>query len=145
MSSIQIAYQAQHLEQGEASPKTHSITLKNFTGGEVPRSYLSSAATGQSANGTTILTGPSFKTKRVWALSVYLERGSNGAPDELRQLYDLFEDWDQDRSNGLAVAVGVNDNTFLEELQLSAVFSTPPTYTRLSPVLYVADFALTEV
>ena len=143
MSSIQIGYEAQHLDIGDVTPKIHLVEFSDFSGQDLPRQYLGSSATSQSANGTTILPGPSFKTKRIWAVSAYLPTG--GANDELRKMYDLFEDWDQDRGNGLAVAVGVTDTTLFDAVSANAIFSTVPSYTRVSPALYLVDFALTEV
>ena len=57
----------------------------------------------------------------------------------------MFKDWDSDRALGLSTAVGVVDNCFGAEVSTSAVFSTPPSYSRLGPNNYIVSFGLSEV
>jgi len=57
----------------------------------------------------------------------------------------MFQAWDADRSNGLAAAVTVEDSTFGGTVNGSAIFSTNPTYTRMSPTHMMVAFGLSEV
>lgn len=57
----------------------------------------------------------------------------------------MFKAWDTDRAAGLPAAVGVIDQTFGTEVSTSAVISTPPSYSRMSPTHMMVAFGLTEV
>jgi hypothetical protein len=61
-------------------------------------------------------------------------------------LFDqMFQAWDTDRSNGIAAAVGITDQTFGSTVTTSAVITTPPTYNRMGPKYMLLSFGLTEV
>ena len=117
----------------------YSFVFTNFGDTEMPRSYRSSASFSQSANGTTILGGPAFRQKYQWVLSSIVETV------EAEQIDLLFQAWDADRAQGLPAACGIVDQTFGPDVSTSAIFVTPPSYNRLSPVLTLVSFGLEEV
>ena len=117
----------------------YSFVFDNFGDNGLPRSYQSQASFSQSANGTTMLEGPAYRQKYIWAFSSIV------STSEAVQIDAMFQAWDQDRSNGLPVACGVTDETFGSTVATSAVFSTPPTFVRMGPKLTMVAFGLTEV
>ncbi len=117
----------------------YSFTFDNFGDNSLPRTYQSTASFSQSANGTTILGGPAFRQKYLWVISSLITTVKAAEIDE------MFQAWDTDRANGLPAAVGVTDTTFGPVVNANARISTPPTYSRMSPVLTMVTFGLTEV
>lgn len=75
----------------------------------------------------------------MWAISSIVDTSKAVEVDQ------LFQSWDADRASGLAVACGVADTTFGAQVNANAIFSEPPTYTRLSPALTLVSFGLMEV
>ena len=63
----------------------------------------------------------------------------------MQTLYNMFKAWDQDRAEGLPVACGIVDDTFIETVSVNAVFSTPPSFTQLGAYGFLVDFGMTEV
>lgn len=133
MSQIGISY-----TPSGGSP-VYSFVFSEFSGADLPRTYQASTTFRPSSNGTAVLTGPSFRQKYLWAISGPLTKA------EAEDFDDMFRAWDQDRSNGLAAAVGIIDQTFGGEVNTSAIFSTPPSYTRMGPNYVMVSFGLTEV
>jgi hypothetical protein len=117
----------------------YSFVFDNFGDNALPRSYQSEASFSQSANGTTILDGPSYRQKYIWVFSSIIPT------TQAVQVDQMFQAWDSDRSAGLPVACGVTDETFGATVTTSAVFSTPPTYVRMGPKFTMVAFGLTEV
>lgn len=117
----------------------YSFVFYNFGGNELPRVYQDNASFTQSANGTSILAGPAYRQKYIWAISSVIET------TEAEQIDAMFKAWDTDRSNGLPAACGVTDETFGPVVNASAIFSTAPSYTRMGPKLTMISFGLTEV
>ena len=117
----------------------HTVLFSQFTGEDLPRSYSGAAAFSTSANGTAILNGPANRQKYIWAVSAFV------TPAEALALDEMYRSWDLDRSSGVGASCGVTDELFGASITTSAVFSTPPTYTRLSPSTWIVDFGLTEV
>ena len=134
MASITISYTAQH-----GANTAYSLEIKQFSGEDLPRSFQGGFAFDNSANGTSILSGPSYQEKRIWAISAPLEEA------DVQTLYNMFKAWDTDRAAGLPVACGVLDNTFVETVSANAVFSTPPSFAKLGGYGFQADFGMTEV
>lgn len=122
-----------------AGSPVYSFTFSEFSGAELPRTYQSSAAFNQSANGTSIITGAPFRQKYIWAISSPMTTADAASFDA------MFKAWDTDRAAGLPAAVGVIDQTFGAEVDTSAVISTPPSYSRMSPTHMMVAFGLTEV
>lgn len=122
-----------------AGTPVYDITATDFTDSSLPRTYLSEAAYESSANGTTILSGPAYRQKYVWAVSCHM------TPTKAQELDAMFRAWDIDRSNGYAAAIGVVDETFGTQVSTSALFSTPPSYVYVSPTITLVSFGLTEV
>lgn len=111
----------------------------NFGGNEMPRSYTGTANLGKSANGTSIMSGPAYGQKYFWAVSSIVL-------DATALEFDaLFKAWDALRATGAAAAVGILDQTFGADVNTNAVFTTPPTYTRMGPNYTMVSFGLTEV
>ena len=102
MASITISYTAQH-----GANTVYSLEVKEFSSEDLPRSFLGAFAFENSANGMSILAGPSYQEKRVWAISAPLEDA------EVQTLYNMFKAWDQDRASGLPVACAIIDDTFI--------------------------------
>ena len=117
----------------------YNFQIDNFGDNAMPRSYVGSAAYSMSANGANILAGPAFSQKYQWVISTIM-------PTTEAQAFDsMFQAWDADRAAGLAAACGVADQTWGATVNTNAVFVTPPTYTRLSPILTLVSFGLQEV
>ena len=117
----------------------YSFVFDNFGDNALPRNYQSEATFSQSANGTTILDGPSYRQKYIWAFSSIIPTA------QAVQVDAMFQAWDADRSAGLPVACGITDETFGAVVTTSVVFSTPPTYVRMGPQFTMVAFGLTEV
>jgi hypothetical protein len=117
----------------------YSFLFDQFTPGELPRSYSNLASFSFSANGSSIMTGPANQQKRIWAISGPLPTAQAISFDA------MYRSWDQDRGNGLAAAIGIIDQTFGPEISTSAVITTPPTYSRMGPVLTMVSVGLTEI
>lgn len=133
MASIGVSFTPQ-----SGSP-VYSFVFRNFGGNELPRTYSDTATFAESSNGTTILGGPAFVQKRIWALSsmVYTTEAEN--------FDNMYRAWDADRANGYPVACGIVDDTFGATVSTSVIFSTAPTYMRAGPNHTVVSFGLTEV
>ena len=134
MASITISYTAQH-----GANTAYSLEIKEFSSENLPRSFLGAFSFANSVNGTSILAGPSYQEKRVWAISSPLEDA------DVQTLYNMFKAWDTDRANGLPVACGIVDTTFIETVSVNAVFSTSPSFTQLGGYGFLVDFGMTEV
>ncbi len=117
----------------------YSFVFDNFGDNALPRNYQSEATFSQSANGTTILDGPSYRQKYIWAFSSIIPTA------QAVQVDAMFQAWDTDRSAGLPVACGITDETFGAVVTTNVVFSTPPTYVRMGPQFTMVAFGLTEV
>jgi len=133
MSTIAISFTP------SAGTPFYSFTFSEFAGAELPRTYQSTATFSQSANGASILAGTPSRQKFIWAIS------SPMATADAAQLDEMFRAWDADRASGLAAAVAVVDTTFGNSVTTSAIFSTPPSFRRMSPAYSMVDFGLTEV
>jgi len=133
MSQIGVSY-----TPSGGSP-VYNFVFDNFGDNALPRSYQGSASFTQSANGASIIAGPAFRQKYIWAIASIV-------PKEKAALFDeMFQAWDTDRSTGLPAAVGVTDQTFGPSVSTSAIISTPPTYSRMGPRLMLVAFSLIEV
>jgi len=117
----------------------YSFVFKEFVDTALPRSYIGSASFEISAGGTAVLSGPTVRERHIWAISAVLPKAQAESFDA------MFKAWDNDRSDGLAAAVGVIDETFGPDVNTNAVFSTPPTYSRFSHTHMVVSFGLTEI
>lgn len=117
----------------------YDFTFSEFSGAELPRTYQQSATFTQSANGASIISGAPFRQKYIWAIA------SPMTTAEAASLDAMFRAWDVDRSNGLAAAVAVVDTTFGTTVNANAIFSTPPSFTKMSPAYMMVTFGLTEV
>lgn len=133
MASIGVSFTPQ------AGSPVYSFVFRNFGGNEMPRTYADTASFTSSANGTTILGGPAFTQKRIWAISSLIPRA------EAESFDAMYRAWDADRSAGHPVACGVTDDTFGPTVTTNVVFSTAPTFTRSGPEYITVSFGLTEV
>ena len=134
MAGLAIAYTSQAV-----SPVSWNIVFTDFTSTDFPRQYSNTAGFGRSQTGALILSGPRFTQKFIWTIDCLIDR------DDAYNLDQLYRAWDLDRSNGLSVAVGVNDATFSSAVVTQATFSTAPTFTYASPRKTIVSFGLTEV
>ena len=117
----------------------YNFEIDNFGDNAMPRSYVGSASFNLSANGTSILGGPAFKQKYQWVISTIMQTTDAESFDT------MFQAWDTDRAAGLAAACGIVDETWGPNVTTDAVFVTPPSYTRISPILTLVSFGLQEV
>lgn len=117
----------------------YSFVFDNFGDNALPRTYQSTASFSTSANGTSIISGPAYRQKYIWAFSSIITK------EEAAQFDAMFQAWDSDRAAGLPAALGVTDETFGATVSTSAIVSTPPSYVRMGPRLTMVAFALTEV
>ena len=134
MASIVISYTAQH-----GANTAYSIEIEEFSGEGLPRSFVGGFNFENSVNGTSILAGPAYQEKRIWAISTPLQSAGT------ETIYNMFKAWDTDRANGLPAACGVVDTTFVETVSTNAIFSTPPSFTKLGGYGFQIDFGMTEV
>ena len=116
-----------------------NFQIDNFGDNAMPRSYVSNARFNLSANGASILGGPAYRKKYQWVISTVMSTSDAEAFDV------MFQAWDTDRAAGLTAACGVTDQTWGPDVSTNAVFVTPPTYTRMSPILTLVSFGLQEV
>lgn len=131
MSSISVTY--------SSGGQSYSAQFESFSGAELARTYLEANNFQRSASGAQIMTGLPGRQKYLWAVSAVV-------PEAVaKEFDDMFQAWDTDRSQGLAAAVSVNDTTGFKSELLSAIFSTPPIYTRFGPHDYVVAFGMQEV
>lgn len=133
MSQIGISYTP------SGGTPVYNFVFSEFSGADLPRTYQSSVTFNSSSNGAAIVSGPAFRQKYLWAISSPLTAA------EAADFDAMFRAWDTDRSNGLSAAVGIIDQTFGDEVNSSAVFSTAPTYTKMGPNYFMVAFGLTEV
>lgn len=117
----------------------YNILFSDFMDNALPRSYSGAATFSQSASGSSIVTGPAYRDKYIWVIDVMLSK------EKALELDSLFRSWDSDRSQGLPAAVGLIDQTFGPDVTANAIFSTPPSFVRTSPILMGVTFALSEV
>lgn len=132
MSFIRVSYDSQ--EDG-----SFQVEFLEFLGEDVPRSFVGTASFSTSANGASVLGGAPSADKHIWAISSPLTQ-----PDT-QALYDMYKAWDKDRAAGYPVGCTVRDETFMEVLEVPAVFSTPPSFARLGGYGYQVDFGMTEI
>lgn len=132
MSTLGISYTSQ-------GGTPYNFVLDNFGDFSMPRSYVSSTSFEQSANGTSILGGPAYGQKYQWVISTVMPKDDAIAFDA------MFQAWDGDRANGFAAACGVSDQTWGPTVSASALFVTPPSYTRMGNTLMLVSFGLQEV
>lgn len=133
MASIGVSFTPQ------AGSPVYSFVFRNFGGNEMPRSYTDTATFAESSAGTTILGGPAYTQKRIWAISSMIPTA------EAENFDAMYQAWDADRAAGYPVACGVADDTFGPTVNANAIFSTAPTYMRAGPQYTVVSFGLTEV
>lgn len=117
----------------------YNFVFDKFADDNLPRNWAESSNFTFSVNGTAILTGPARAQRHVWAISSPLDNATAASFDE------MYMAWDSDRSAGLAVALGIVDETFGDTLTTNAVFSTAPSYSKYGPANMLVSFGLTEV
>lgn len=117
----------------------YNFVLDNFGDNNIPRTYQGTAGYSTAASGTSIINGPAFRQKYQWVISSVVPTADAGQFDA------MFRDWDQDRSDGLAPAVGVTDETFGATVNANAVFITNPSYVFMGPKFTMISFGLAEV
>lgn len=123
----------------DSGSTAYSFQIDNFGDNAYPRSYVGNTSFDFSANGASILGGPAYKQKYQWVISTIMNTGN-------AQDFDLmFQAWDVDRGAGLTAACGIVDQTWGAVVSTSAIFVTPPVYTRLGPALTLVSFGLQEV
>lgn len=130
--SIALAYTAD-------DATAYNLVIHNFSDNAIPRQYNNTANFEYGLAGTTRLSGPAFKQKYIWVIDALIPETDAAILDS------MFRAWDEDRSNGLSVALGLSDNCFGATIDTSVVFSTAPSYTYNGPSYRGVSFALSEV
>lgn len=117
----------------------YSVNFEYFTDENLPRAHLEESTVDYSLAGTTILGGPARISKRIWAISSIL---STADAQELEAMYRV---WLSDKVTGIACLVSLTDNTFTPStLNVSALFSTAPSFTKFSANEWLCSVGLTE-
>ena len=132
MGLIRVTYESQ--EDGN-----FALDISEFLGEGLPRSFVGTATFSTSANGSSVLGGASSRDKNIWAVSAPLMQA------DVEILYNMYKAWDKDRSAGQPAGCLVRDDTFIETIEVPAVFSTPPSFTQMGGYGYQVDFGLTEI
>jgi hypothetical protein len=117
----------------------YNFVFDKFFDTTIPRSYVESNTFSFSVSGTAILNGPAYRQKRIWAINSLL---TNEQAEDFDEMYIA---WDQDRSEGLNVALGLADTTFGPQINANVIFSTPPTYQKFDPRHMLVAFGVTEI
>lgn len=133
MASIILSYTRQ------SDSTVYTVTIDEFTDKTLPRSYVSQTQFSFSGKGTSLISGPAYQEKRIWAVSAYLTK------QEAIVLDTLYREWDNDRAAGYAAALSVTDSTFGTTLVTQAVVSTPPTFTKVGVTHMICTIGVTEV
>lgn len=133
MASIGISYTPY-----SGSP-AYNFEIDNFQDAAFPRTYMSSATFDKSANGAVILGGPAYRDKYQWVISTLMETST------AQEFDSMFRDWDADRAAGHSVACGILDQTWGSDVDTSAVFMTPPSFTYSGGNLTLVSFGLGEI
>ena len=129
--SVAIAYNA-------SGGSSYNVVFDSFLDAGLPRSFGNTGSFSESANGTSILSGPGYAQKFIWALNGLFTK------EEAEELYSLFIAWDNDRAQGRAAAVGLLDQTFGGSLNTTATFTTPPSFTK-NGEMFEVSVGLTQV
>lgn len=132
MSSVAISYTSQE-------SVVYNIIFTDFTDGSLPRSYVGQTDFSFGTKGSSIVTGPAYQEKRIWAVSSIV-------PTAIAiELDALYRDWDKDRAAGYSAAIGLSDSTFGDTVDTNVIFSTAPTLSKTGPHHFTVSFGLTEV
>lgn len=132
MSTIAISFTS-------SAPTVYNFVFDKFMEDNLPRTYEGSANFEFSIGGAAILTGPPRSQKYIWAISTPVDLATASDFDE------MFQAWDADRADGLAVALGIVDSTFGTSITTNALFSTAPSYQKFGPAQMIVSFGLTQV
>lgn len=117
----------------------YSINFEYFTDENLPRTHLEESTVDYSLAGTTILGGPARISKRVWAVSSVL------STSEAQELEAMYRAWLGDKITGITCLVSLADDTFTPTtLNVNALFSTAPSFTKFSANEWLCSVALTE-
>lgn len=121
---------------------TYDFSFAEFTGGDLPRTFLSTANLTRSATGAQVYGGAPYTAKYLWTIDTVVtkERGYS--------VMQMFAAFDASRSVGELPVIAVTDTTCGPELAANAVFTTPPSMSRFggaSSNLYALAFAITQV
>lgn len=132
MSAIAIAYTP-------SGGPTYNFVFTEFLDGTYPRSYVSSTNFDISALGSSILTGPAYQQKRIWAVNTLIP------VEDVDDFEAMYRAWDLARSQGSNVALGFTDTTLGAAVSTTVVFSTPPTFSKFGPKYVALAFGVTEL
>lgn len=118
---------------------TYNFVFDKFLDSSYPRAYVESTNFDITVSGSTVLTGPAYQQKRIWAVNALI------AVDQVDDFESMYRAWDLARSQGNAVALGFTDTTLGNSLSTTVVFSTAPTFTRFGPNYIALTFGVTEL
>lgn len=131
--AIAIAYNSQ------SGGGSYNLTFRDFTSTDLPRSFSNVAGFNRSQTGALIQQGPRFRQKYVYAIDCMVETSV------AESLENLYAAWDQDRSTGRAVGLGLVDDCFGATKSMTVTFTVAPTFTYAGPRHTIVSFGLQEI
>ena len=121
---------------------TYDFDLTDFAGGELPRSFVSTAELSLSTTGAQVYSGAPYVSKYIWAINTVCNEA------RAEELMNMFRDFDAQRALGLLPQIDITDTTFGAQLNAVGVFTTAPGVSRwggASSRTYSVAFGITQV
>lgn len=124
---------------------TYSVRLERFSGGGAQRSYVDAATLNFSATGSAVQSGSTRAARRLWTVNLLASK------DDAFTLQDLYEAWDESRSQGANAVVAVVDEITVKDptmpISATTVFTEPVSLEVVGngTPLYRVSFGLSEV
>ena len=118
---------------------SYNVVFRDFTSPDIPRSWQGTAGFARSLTGANVLKGPRYQQKYQWTIDCILPT------EDAERLDKMYAAWDVDRADGKAVAVGILDTCFGDDVSGSAVFTVAPTYTYAGPRHTIVSLGLVQV
>lgn len=121
---------------------TYDFTFTDFTGGDLPRTFVSTSNLTRSATGAQVYGGAPYTAKYLWTIDTVVTK------EEGYNVMQMYIGFDASRSLGELPIIIVTDTTCGPELVANAVFTTPPSLTKFGGAaskLYAVTFGVTQV
>ena len=127
--------------QLEISYGAFLLVFDTFVDGELPRTFVETAALSRSVTGTQVYSGAPYSAKYLWTIN------SRVTTLNAEELYLMFRAFDNERSTGGLPQIAIDDYTFMTRVTGQAVFTTAPTISRQGAQSQhmVINFGMSEV